>query len=124
MSIDMRLLGTPINGTTQSAVSGGQHYTPPEAPANLERWEAPPLTVSVNHRMGEPDLTGCRKGRLTVIGRLPRKQGQSNKRGPRWLVRCDCGWYESIQARRFKDPESFRDRCFECNHLRRLKRGH
>ena len=44
------------------------------------------------------DLTGIKKGRLTVIG-LSASFSKDNGRGYRWVVRCSCGRYEIRTAR-------------------------
>jgi len=44
------------------------------------------------------DLTGIKKGRLTVIG-LSASFSKDNGHGYRWVVRCSCGRYEIRRSR-------------------------
>ena len=61
------------------------------------------------------DLTGTRRGRLTVIG-------LSADFNSRWVVRCDCGVYTLRTPKAVKNESNETDRCGECRHLSYLKR--
>jgi hypothetical protein len=45
---------------------------------------------------GFSDLTGCRIGRLIVLGLAVTK---SNTHGRPWVVRCDCGCYSTKKGK-------------------------
>lgn len=64
------------------------------------------------------DMTGFKKGRLTVIG----KARGTPDGAARWLVRCICGRYETRRTRALR-PDNPNDRCFECDRLARLREG-
>jgi len=69
---------------------------------------------------GERDFTGLRFDRLTVIGHVD-EPGRKN--GARWLVRCDCGTYETrrtpaLAGRMRADRAS----CQRCDYLLHLKK--
>ncbi len=66
------------------------------------------------------DLTGRKKGRLTVVGLSASFRGVSRK-GLRWVVRCSCGMYE-IRTEKTIKKGSDKDMCQRCNDVRYLKR--
>ena len=61
------------------------------------------------------DLTGRRRGRLTVLGLSAVGKG--------WVVRCDCGVYTIRKAKAILNENNEQDRCEECRHLAHLKRN-
>lgn len=64
------------------------------------------------------DLTGLKKGRLTVVGRCDTVNGNGSK----WLVRCTCGRYEVRRTKALR-PVNPNDRCNECYDLERIRLG-
>lgn len=61
------------------------------------------------------NLTGRRAGRLTVIGiAVPRRDGDPNNHGARYVVQCACGKYEHRTAKMILNPKPAHDRCQAC----------
>ena len=58
------------------------------------------------------DLTGIKKGRLTVVG-LSASFSKNNGRGYRWVVKCSCGRFEIRTARTILRGSRF-DMCNVC----------
>lgn len=108
---------TPLNATAARVTSqNGDHYEPEQKIGTQQHWTAPPRCVKGPDVPGFIDLTGKRFGSLTTIGFL----GGNNKRGL-WLVRCDCGDYESRRTKTVKNgkPE---DCCQKCQRWRYVQR--
>lgn len=62
--------------------------------------------------MNAPDIVGLRRGRMTIMG-LAAEQSESRLR-TRWVVRCDCGNYETRKRiLRWLGTEA-PDMCDEC----------
>lgn len=72
----------------------------------------------------EHDLTGTRRGSLTVTGYadesqwrsaagLPPKPKRQNKKGALWVTRCDCGIYAVRRTKSIKSPGH--DSCSRCD---------
>ena len=107
----------PVNGNAARVTQSGEHFEPRKniktlhktAPPEIER-DLPSLTPT-----GFKNLTGMRRGRLTVIGLL---KGSLK----RWVCRCDCGRYTARRAKAIKNKNNTQDRCDECRHLAFLKR--
>lgn len=68
-----------------------------------------PLTRRVP--AGTPDLTGQRRGALTVVGYFG--PGRNSKGGSRWIVRCECGLYSIRRGRTIK-RKNMDDYCSAC----------
>lgn len=73
-------------------------------------WDIPPVTY--RPASNAPDLTGRRFGCFVVVGYL----GKLRKSSPRgcWLVRCNCGLYESRTSRSINNPHNHQDMCVVC----------
>jgi hypothetical protein len=58
------------------------------------------------------DLTGWRRGKLTVIGFHGKK---------RWVCRCVCGYYTLRSARALKNEHNIQDMCDRCRQVTYLR---
>ena len=67
---------------------------------------------------GQIDLRGLKFGKFTVVG----KYGKSKHNGTLWVVRCECGHFESRCNRAIKNPHNFGDRCELCRKIANEKR--
>lgn len=111
----------PINKTAALVVSRGIGYEP-NCKIQVPEYVGPPLMVKKSDHpraSGFIDLTGMRKGRLTVIGLMLEMKG-------RWVVRCVCGTYTTRSAKSIKsvdsNPRAQYDACRECMHRAYRKR--
>jgi hypothetical protein len=67
------------------------------------------------------DLTGRRWGRLTVAGLLD--MGDRSRSGrAAWVVRCDCGRFETRTARSISRQHSPVEACTRCDYVRHIRR--
>lgn len=102
----------PVNSTARRVVSPGINYTPNKKIIQ-DHWENPPpkneiIPFELKLFNNQRDMTGHRIGRLKVIG---------FHISLRWLVRCDCGRYETRKYRALNNPNNKDDRCNICRHL-------
>lgn len=105
----------PVNKTAARVVGAGTSYDCPVQINELEQ-DTPIPTKKVMDN--QPDLTGVRRGRFTVVGLYAESQPGKTK----WVVRCDCGRYTLRGNRAIKNAENSQDRCHHCRHLVHLKR--
>ena len=103
MSIDTRTLGNPVDRVAGQVSSRGESFDVNYGNVANKPWDSPIKTVPVLKNM--EDLTGIRRGRLTVIGRIDPKI-MNSKGGSYWLVRCDCGKYHKRKAKAIKNPNN------------------
>ncbi len=109
----------PINRDAARVIKPGEHYIPHKKIMNVHR-STPlkvqkPIPKSIRNNKGFSDLTGSRRGRLTVLG-------MSADDLTLWVCRCDCGRYTTRKAKAIKNPNNEQDRCEECRQLAYLKR--
>jgi len=106
----------PVNKQSAIVTSQGECYTPNKKIQTSDS-DTPLKTAPLPQKPGRNflDLTGVRRGRLTVIG-------LSADQNNRWVARCDCGTYTLRTARAIKNPANTQDRCEHCRHLAFLKR--
>lgn len=67
----------------------------------------------------DPQLVGHRWGRLVVIGMLKKWRSGSSAS---WVVRCDCGMYETRSARAIRRALNPDEGCTRCGYVWHLKR--
>jgi hypothetical protein len=102
------------------------HKISPQYP----HWEMPPKMRSVPENGSNTfnDMTGIRKGYLTVLGLFDsatNKKGLPKKRKRKaavWVVQCDCGRYELRFTRAIRNLDNKGDRCLVCWKLADMKR--
>lgn len=107
----------PIDKQTRIVASGGNKYTPIRRIDN-QLWNAPPVTIKPPRNI--EDITGQVRGSMTIIGYLYRiLSGGYGKH--LWLVRCECGTYESrvgkVWRKGLRENKPERG-CFHCNNHR------
>lgn len=114
---------SPMNATAARVVSrGGEHFTPNMVmPDHVKHWDYPPTTLPLpSPGKSFVDLTGTRFGRFRVVGYMGKRR---DDRPAQWLVRCDCGDYETRSTKAIKRAAEGADRCYVCQYHERVKRG-
>lgn len=115
---DRIVTSAPLNRDAAVARDAcGVAYTPAIADDdNVIRSDTP---LPVRKPSKGTDLSGKRCNRLVVQG-LYAVEGKSN----RWVVRCDCGAYETRRATSLNNPAyAATAMCSHCDHLEQLRRG-
>jgi len=97
---------------------GGEHWDHKKKITCIS--QATPLQIK-RVRPNEPDLTGIKFGRFVVLGALAQKAGAN---GRAWVVRCECGTYETRRAKAIRNPNNALDRCQHCRELAHVKRSY
>lgn len=103
---------SPVNKPAALVTGKGTHYTSKKKICQ-DHWSVPPPMRPPSP--DTPKLVGVRFGQLTVMGRHRHKSGY-------WVVRCDCGSYETRRTKSVLNPANGADRCDECRHLAYLRR--
>lgn len=94
----------PADKTAALVVSRGERHNNTPKVVN-EHWDyPPPMKRPPKHA---PQLVGMRCGRLTVVGMHATRLGA-------WVVRCDCGDYETRRAKAIRNQNNHGDRCTLC----------
>lgn len=114
----------PINQTAGRVIGKGIQYEPEIKGHSGTRdfpYKIRPLIQiprAVRNQKGWIDLTGRKRGSLTVIGLLAAEVYD------RWVVRCCCGCYELKKAKSLKIPitTACQTRCESCMDLWKIKR--
>lgn len=91
-----------------------------EAGPRPNRWHwlvCPPLRQPCS---GSLDLRGVRWGRLSVVGLLD--VSGTDRKGGRWVVRCDCGRFEVRKAKAIRERVEPIAACGRCEYVVRIKR--
>lgn len=104
----------PANITAALVVSKGIRHRNEPKMANAH-WEHRPPTKPLGFNM--PKLIGMRFGRLTVIGLHATLRGA-------WVVRCDCGDYETRKAKAIRNTKNSEDRCTLCRNAAHQRRNY
>ena len=99
-SLDLALTRAPVDRQTARAMSGGEHWEA-DTSAVKRRWDVCPALKSP--APGQPDHTGKRHGRFRVMGVLDAPQ-RGRKGGAAWVVRCDCGAFETRRNKCLATP--------------------
>jgi len=89
---------------------------PEEVKHNQRHWTSCPELQETTQ--SETDLSGVKFGKFTVIGRYRK----TKRRGIIWVVRCECGHFESRFTRSVRNPHNFGDRCEACRAIANEKR--
>ncbi len=58
------------------------------------------------------DISGLRKNRLVAVGPLLHQRNKAENLD--WVVRCDCGYYETRTLYAWKDSANPKDCCLKC----------
>jgi hypothetical protein len=114
----------PVNATAAKVASrSGVQWSPEK---DLDKpWQVrsdAPLPTRPFRGPPENDMTGDRKGRLTIIGQSHTARC-SNGKGSAWVVRCTCGYYEIRRIQTWKKLPPERAMCTHCDYLEEMKRG-
>lgn len=123
MTFDRILTSVPIDKTAARQLSKGEHWEP-DVKITQRHWDTPPKLRK--KYKGSHSLIGVRSGRLTVVGYFGRKQSPNGKtkgaQSQLWLVKCDCGDFETRTGKALKKKKSGQDRCENCQYFERMKR--
>ena len=107
--------GRPVDKTAALVTQPGKGYVPNKK--ILQRhWESPPKPLS----SPPPDiknLVGMKFGFFTVFAYY---ESHWKNGGSVWLVRCNCGHYETRRSKAVLNPDNNEDRCDNCRHLQYL----
>jgi hypothetical protein len=108
----------PIDGNARTVIFGqrGDNVDPPEI---RQRWgsaifTAPPNIKKIPNDL--PDLTGSNFGKFTVFGLA----AKSSHDGARWVVKCQCGYYELRSTKSVRLARST-DMCAWCIRTKIIK---
>jgi hypothetical protein len=117
----------PINKTASIVLGKGEYYEPQILMGQYHSDK--PLPTKYFTGKPQDDLTGKKIGRLTAIGFLGKKGSDNNKKDGIWLVKCDCGCYETRKSKSLKkniNKLAHQDQllimCRVCMDLENLKR--
>lgn len=109
----------PIDRVAARVIGAGVKYEPATKGVPVDSDNPLPVAKSLPAALKDnpsfSDLTGKRRGRLTVVG-------VSESQYSRWVCRCDCGRYTIRSAAAIKNANNEQDRCSHCRHLAFLKR--
>ena len=108
----------PVDGLAARQIRGGINYV---STKKITQAHSDAPFICKPTPLGVKDLTRVRRGRLTVWGYLG--PGTHKGHGTLWLVRCDCGQYETRRAHSFQERRlNIPDGCQQCAQLAFLRR--
>jgi hypothetical protein len=109
----------PANRDAANLLGGGEHYRDGTNFGSTLHWETPPpmRPVPLNGSVLAARIIGRKFGRLTVIG-LHATVANS------WVVRCDCGDYETRKYKALRNPLNVDDKCRRCSRLYTIRKRH
>lgn len=106
----------PVDRVAAQVTSSGYHYEPLDKKYNQSIWKDGPPDILHPTKNPQPDLTGTRRGFITIHGYLDEKI---------LVGRCVCGNYELRNAKSWRKAltEEREDYgCQDCSHAKYLKR--
>lgn len=115
---------TPVNSTAGRVISSGTHFNPDVKSDTLVEFDAMPKLADLRSLRKQPyfvNLSGVKKGWLTIIGVLDQKASNG---GLKWVARCVCGRYCIRRNKKIKDVKSATyhfDSCAHCYITIKLK---
>jgi hypothetical protein len=130
MALIDKVKGAPVDRTAALVTSKRRGKYDDTAHIPQTRWHSevpPPMRHPDPGMRPGTNLTGRRFGWLTVVGQLDykaadRDSGKRRRHGAHWVVRCDCGKYETRFRKGLTNPKNKEDRCAACWKLARMKR--
>jgi len=105
MDIDKVITSIPVDRTASIVTSKGFNFQSNKKILNAD--QSMPIEIQSIPRHVVEDLTGVKRGRLTVVGYSRNNKG-------RWVVRCDCGIYTLRRHKSIKNEQNDVDRCEAC----------
>lgn len=116
----------PVDRVAARVTRPGVHFDDTKKVREWDNhWSTQPkvveLTALQRNATGFVDLTGVRTGRLVVVGLLPKGNRRKGAVGV-WVVRCDCGDFETRKSKVLKQRRAD-DCCSRCQYNRALKEG-
>ena len=120
----------PTDAIARRVTQPGIHYEPEFTPDDAV-WDIPPATVPPPQNPDMKDITGTRRGKVTIVGYLSkdnvRTSTAARKRGgSAWLARCDCGRYIVRRYRAWRKglaAETPDSGCPRCHYLTEMRRN-
>lgn len=128
VSVDLSRIATsqPVNKTAARVMGGGVHFDDGRKIVDtLRHFDAPPKCIDPENYPNDPsfqDMRGVRVGQVVVIGFLGRL-GRTRNAKPQWLVRCDCGQFETRSAKFLRAGSEDYHACARCSYNYALKHG-
>ena len=125
MKLEKIITSDPIDAVAGRVTSRGTHWNPRKTFSGPNSDLPLPIRAanySEKNNSAWADLTGRKVGRLTVLGIYAIAAVGKNKKQA-WVVRCQCGRYETRTARAIRNPENKEDYCEMCYHLRCVKKS-
>lgn len=119
MNFDFIATSRPVDQVAARVLSPGEHYDPGKCQSHAMHSDLP-IPTRPFPGLKEHNLTGFRKGSLVVKGYAAEQDLKGKK--SRWVVRCDCGYYEIRTAKSLKNPNNDDDRCAVCRDLAWIRR--
>lgn len=98
----------PVNQVAGRVTSKGIHFAPVGKPCKHYVSDEPlPLRQELPNSPNWQDFTGFKKGKFTVVGLAANRNGQ-------WVVKCQCGTYETRVTKALRNPNNAFDACVHC----------
>ncbi len=101
----------PVNKMSALVLSQTEEIEPEYKINRVHSLERLPTTQFLGKK--EHDLTGMKKGTLTVVGVFLKQNGKAVG-NTRWVVLCACGYYEVRSTRGLKNEKNTLDCCTRC----------
>lgn len=118
--MDRIITSVPVNRITAIGMAGGETMPVRDNDHTRKRWVAPPSCMSYKGNT-DHDLTDKIFGQLQVIG-FYSTGNSGGRKGPRWLVRCICGIYETRYFKSLLNGKHAGAKlCTECCYIEWLK---
>lgn len=112
----------PVNRTAAKVIAKSKDNYVPEytvSPHVLHTLERPKIAPFLGIRAH--DLSGKRFGHLRVLGPYlckTKTKGGANRQGnTRWVVQCDCGYYEARTTKALKKNNPEGNKCLRCQKI-------
>jgi hypothetical protein len=114
---------SPVNATAAKVVgrSGIQWEPIRSVTGDWDVVSETPLPTRPFRGHAGHDLTGQKRGRLTIIGQSHRTK--ANAKGVAWVVKCTCGSFAERRTSGWKKMAEDRAMCARCQYQEWLKLG-
>lgn len=122
-NFDALATAAPLDRQASIVRDGSGDHWEAKIPEYHLRWIAPPAlrtirSLEANAQKLAAEIVGKRHGRLVVLGILL-EEGRNKK--ARWVVRCDCGYYEARLAKTIRSGDPDRMMCCACDKADQLR---
>lgn len=122
-NFDALATSAPLDRQASAMRDGSGDQWEAKIPDYHLRWIAPPAlrpvaSLEPNAQVLAASLIGQRIGRVVVLGILLE---ETRKKKARWVVRCDCGYYEARIAKVLGSGDPARMMCAACDKVDQLR---